>query len=96
MINTLTTRQACQIIIMKPQEDPLIPDLFSRKKSRSIDARQDHHHYRSVSDHKSTRIAPKKSVDITMESCEELPKVLETIAEEPLGKKGKEGVVIRF
>lgn len=66
VINTLTTRQTCQIIMMKPQEEPMVPDLFSRKKSRSIDARHDHH-YRSNSDHKNTpRVAPKKSVDLTM------------------------------
>jgi hypothetical protein len=81
VINTLTTRQICQIIVLKPQEQPLLPDLLSRKKSRSIDARHDNH-YRSNSDYKNTpRIAPKKSVDLTMESCEELPKALETIAE---------------
>lgn len=69
VINTLTTRQICQIIFLKSQEEPQTPDLLSRKKSRSIDARHDHH-YRSSSDHKmSTRLIPKKSVDLTMESC---------------------------
>jgi hypothetical protein len=70
VINTLTTRQICQIVVIKPQEEEYtIPDLLGKKKSRSIDARKiEHRGYRSPGDKfkKTTRITPKKSVDLTM------------------------------
>ncbi len=69
MINTLTTRQECQIVILKPEKELVIPDLMMKKKSKSIDSRKtEHHHYHSSENKlkKSARIPPKKSIDLTM------------------------------
>lgn len=95
MINTLTTRQICHIIVLKPQKEIELPTTLPKKKSRSIDSRKiEHHHYKNHTSQsietKTWRKPPsKKSVDWGLDVLEEHQKQLEPIAEEQVIKKVK-------
>ena len=50
VINTLTTRQICKIVVLKPSKEIELPDELLKKKSRSIDSRKlEHGHVYSYS-----------------------------------------------